>query len=368
MISINEQLRNSIIAHSHYVERFKLMEVKKIQAILKRAENDLKEVLNKYSDIEVWTVAKQKKILAEVEALQKVYSGELQTTLLQDLKEYGGYEASFYAKEIQKVVDSVNFGISVSTITPSKVYAVATNNPIMFTTGQTFVLRTFIKQFNVNNVNYVNQALKQSFLLGETTAQARRKLFSEGGLYLKSYNAASTLVRTSFSHFASQARHLTYNENKDVVKGYQWVSTLDERTSDTCISLDSLYWLYDAPEKSTLPSEITPPAHMNCRSATVPITRSWRELGIDLDEAPEGTRASMNGQVPASISYREWLETQSASMQKDVLGAVRYDMYKKGEIKIDSFYSRDGRMYSLNELKKKDYNISKEYQRYIKGN
>ena len=128
--------------------------------------------------------------------------------------------------------------------------------------------------------------------------------------------------------------------------------------SGICRYRDSKVWFYDPKdnEKTSLPllpGAVTPPAHYRCRSTITYITRSWEELGIDLQEAPEGTRSSLNGYVPAKTTYYEWLETQSEKIQKDVLGKTRFDLWKAGEAKPYQFYSQDGRWLTLKELNKK---------------
>jgi hypothetical protein len=90
----------------------------------------------------------------------------------------------------------------------------------------------------------------------------------------------------------------------------------------------------------------------NCRTAIVPIVKSWRELGVDLDEAPEGARASMNGQVASTIKYPDWLKDQPAVFQRDVLGASRYAMWKNGT-PLSRFVD-DARVLTLGEMKKRE--------------
>jgi len=109
---------------------------------------------------------------------------------------------------------------------------------------------------------------------------------------------------------------LVRQANEDVLAGVQWVSTLDDRTMPICQNRDGMtYELNGGPR---------PPAHPNCRSTAIPITRSWEELGQDGDEIPEGTRASMDGQVPRSVSFYEWLKKQPESVQREALGPRRF--------------------------------------------
>lgn len=78
----------------------------------------------------------------------------------------------------------------------------------------------------------------------------------------------------------------------------------------------------------------------NCRSTTAPVLKSWKELGIDLEEIPVGTRPAVvngvAGDVPETMTYAEWLKEQREDIQKEVLGKKRFEMFKNGAT-LDSF-------------------------------
>ena len=64
----------------------------------------------------------------------------------------------------------------------------------------------------------------------------------------------------------------------------------------------------------------------NCRSTTVPVI-DYKRLGFP--PPPEGTRAAAGGQVPAGMSYGEWLSKQSAAVQADALGAGKVPYFNR---------------------------------------
>lgn len=92
----------------------------------------------------------------------------------------------------------------------------------------------------------------------------------------------------------------------------------------------------------------------NCRSCTVPILKSWKELGINIAEAPEGTRSALDGYVPQSMTYSEWFDKAGEKVQMDVLGPARYKLYKEGGEKITAFM-KDGSWLSLEQLKQRGH-------------
>lgn len=65
-----------------------------------------------------------------------------------------------------------------------------------------------------------------------------------------------------------------------VISGLRLVCALDEVTCLTCLELDG--------------SETPPPLpiHGGCRCITEPITKTYRQLGLDMDEISSGTRSS----------------------------------------------------------------------------
>lgn len=92
----------------------------------------------------------------------------------------------------------------------------------------------------------------------------------------------------------------------------------------------------------------------NCRSSTAPVLKSWKEMGIDLQEAPEGTRASLDGQVPASTTYSDWLRRQPPEVQDDVLGKAKGRLYRKGGLSVDRFVDRAGNELTLDQLRRRE--------------
>lgn len=158
------------------------------------------------------------------------------------------------------------------------------------------------------------------------------------------------IVHTTVSGTTSAARDKVFAENDEVIKGIQWVSTLDSKTSNVCRGLDGqVFPLKGGPR---------PPAHMNCRSTTVPVLKSFREMGIDLDELPELTRPTVRDGLAGNISnnktYEDWLRSQDTNFQKEILGNKRYELWKKGDLSLADFVSTtEMRSLTLDELKVK---------------
>lgn len=204
------------------------------------------------------------------------------------------------------------------------------------------LLREWTENHGISTTNRTMRAINLGLTRGESIQDITTRV---RGQLVISRNEAMTITRTAVNHVSAQARELTYAENDDIVKGVQWVSTLDGRTSMTCMSLDGQVFPNDSGPR--------PPAHFNCRSTTVPVLKSWQELGIDAADLGPSTRASMNGQVSDKLNYDEWLRTQPSSFQNEVLGPARAKLFRDGK-RINTFVDDQFRPLSLADIRRRE--------------
>lgn len=168
--------------------------------------------------------------------------------------------------------------------------------------------------------------------------------FKDGAREVSRRNAEMA-IRTAISHATNMGRQAIWEANISLIDNVRWVSTLDGRTSAICQHRDGrLYPVLSGPR---------PPAHSSCRSVTVAVVKSWRELGFDVDDLPPGKRASMNGEVPSTLTYQEWFLQQPTKFQKEVLGPTRFKLWQKSGIAPTRFHNDAGFYYTIPELKKK---------------
>jgi len=203
--------------------------------------------------------------------------------------------------------------------------------------------------------------LRQSIRLGVAEGESIEQIvdrvvgtrgagFADGSLEVGRRQARG-VVRTAVNHVSTHAREATYAEHSELIKGVQMVATLDGRTSPFCRNIDGQVF--------PLSSGTRPPFHFNCRTTTVPIIRSLRELGIgNLGTYSPAARASMNGQVAGSLRYPQWFRSQSAGFQREVLGPKRYQMFSNGLTDITRFADRKGRLYTLSDLYRRESSIA----------
>lgn len=61
----------------------------------------------------------------------------------------------------------------------------------------------------------------------------------------------------------------------------------------------------------------------------------------------------MDGQVPGDTNFSTWLSRQSDARKSQVLGPVRYQLYKDGK-SLEDFYSPTGEWLTLEQIKQQD--------------
>lgn len=195
--------------------------------------------------------------------------------------------------------------------------------------------------------------------------RGRRENRFKDGILATSTRRAEALVRSSALAVANTARAEVFKENEDVIKGQQWLSTLDSRTTDICKALDGQAWYMDGRKMpgTILEYRGPPPAHWNCRSTLVPVMRSWSELTKNpkirrkLRDAekglPDGIRASMDGKVSEKLDYEQWLKTKPKEFQVEVLGETKYNLWKRGKLAFTDLIDQRHNPLSTAELKER---------------
>jgi len=212
-------------------------------------------------------------------------------------------------------------------------------------------LAQWLEELRANDLNRTMRTIQEGLISGEDTPSIVRNVIGTRGLQYKdgirevSRRGVEMLVRTAVNHAASMGRQTVWEENTHLISSVRWVSTLDGKTSEICRFRDGKVYPVDSGPR--------PPAHPSCRSTTVAVTRSWRELGFNIDEMPLGSRASMNGQVPGELTYYDWLKTQPKTFQVEVLGPRRYKLWRGGGVELTSFHNDAGNLLTLKELKSK---------------
>jgi len=339
----NARLRDAAIRRRIRLERYSNNEARRILALLKRVEDDL---LRKMAELEPGSAG-----LARADAIMDSVRDQARQAFAQVQGVLSGDLLDLTEDEIESALASFRSAVPIDVLfaapPAATVHAAALSRPF-----QGRLLREWMASLEESQGRRVRDAVRIGLVEGESIPAIMRRLrgtranrFKDGVLEINR-RSAEAVVRTAVTHTSNFARQRTFERNANIVKSVQWVATLDGRTTPICRSRDGRVYPVDSGPR--------PPAHVGCRSVMAPVTKSFRELGLDIDEIPPGARASMNGQVPATTTYNEWLATQSVEFQNEVLGPTRGRLFREGGITMDRFVNNRGRLYTLEELRRRE--------------
>lgn len=351
MQTVNEELRDSAISHAVDFAHYNNGVVRRIIAILNRVDADLFAQLTAALDrlpAESFTVERLDSLLQSVRSLNASAYQKVHNELGTELKELVSFESGY---QLSLFRNTLPVSLVVASVSVEQVYAAAMSRPFAVSKNGAVPLNEYLSGLEAGRAAMIRDTLRRGYIENQTidqmvrTIRGTRALQYEDGLMNESRRYIEGMVRTATNHVANFTRQRFYEANETLVKKWMFVATLDSRTSITCASLSGkTFPIGQGPQ---------PPRHINCRSTSSPVVASWRELGIDLEEMPASTRASMDGQVPADITFTQWLRGKSASVQDDILGATRGRLFRTNEIEIDRFTDNKGRVLTLDNLRQK---------------
>lgn len=352
MTTANEKLFDDAIRHQVYLQGFNNRQVKEMLALLRKVEK--RTLLALLDPTTGYGEARMGEILKTVRAIMRDgYEGITEATTAA-MKDLSAHDAAWQVTALNK---SVPIEVAFAKPSANQIWSAVTTRPF---SGR--LMSEWFKDMERGAYNRMRDTIRLGYVDGTPTDKIIRQIRGTKALGFKdgimgaNRRGLETAVRTAVGHSAAAARMRTIEQNEDVVKGVIWRSTLDTRTSPICRPRDGKkYDLEHQPVGHSYtwmggPSQ----AHPNCRSTAIPWLKSWKELGIDLKEAPEGTRASLNGQVPADQTYNTWLRGQRAKVQDDVLGPTKGKLFRNGDLDIDRFQNNAGIEYTLEELQRRD--------------
>ena len=334
------------------------------------------DVLRQIRDIEgnsPAATARLRSILAQMVESLKGWENESSVYMIEELQNLAEFQVGFVQDQLQRVLPKGEVQVNTVAISPDFAKSVVTRDPTklsirlrdkdgVFKTAQ-FALtakrgsdislpngKTVKKSFrgiSEDSASRLSKAIRLGVLEGESLPKIARRLKgpnlsfvgkpqnanalnnalknSEG--MLLSNKQIQTVVRTTVNQVQNAASQAVYAANKDITGQYQYVATLDARTSSICQRLDGQLFKYDQGP--------VPPQHFNCRSTTVPV------LDDDVFErAFPNTRPSATGRVPQDTNYANWLK-DNPDVQEKVLGKKkRYFNFlmssKRGNKRLDA--------------------------------
>ncbi len=357
-MTVNQRLHDATVSHAVDLAHYSNGVVRRVIALLNRADADIAARLAEALDgVSSPSVDRLESLLLSVRALNAQAYAAVRAELDDELRRFASVEAGYQLELFEATIPpQVQASVGIAAVQSEQVYSAAMSRPF-----QGRLLKEWGADIEADRMRRIRDAVRMGFVEQETNPQIVRRIrgtkarqYSDGILEIDRRNAEA-VVRTAISHTAGFTRDRVFEANSDLIKAVEWTATLDTRTSEGCRIRDGLKYtpVDHKPMGHSIPWLGGPGRlHWQCRSTSVPVTKSWRELGLDVDEIPATERASMDGTVAADTTFGAWLKRQSAARQDEVLGAARGKMLRDGT-PFDKFYNDKGRYLTLEELRER---------------
>jgi SPP1 gp7 family putative phage head morphogenesis protein len=291
------------------------------------------------SDITDFSRGRLESILFDLESYAKETLATYTTMTVQEALRFAEYEIGFNERLLGQ-----NISASLTVPAPNQVSSAMFSSVMNVEPKRGYTIEQALHMFEGKKSAQIVDTIRSGVILGDTREQITSALVRMGDLQKQQ---AATLTRTITNHVSTEARSLFMAENEDVLEGYEWVATLDSKTSLVCSSRDgTVYPFTNDPIRSP-----KPPAHFSCRSTIVPKVKDE----FDLTGGRVGVRPAIGAdgveQVRGSTDYQSWLTRQPKAFQVEVLGKERAELFRKGDLKLTNFVDSAGETISLNRLR-----------------
>lgn len=319
--------------HQSHYERLKSSEVKKFDDFLLQMDADLRNIITR-SDITDFTRDRLEQQLKQIGVILNGTFDQYKAVWIDSIKQAAIYEADFELRTLQNVLDGVEFSMPAD----SQITAAVFSAPLGDIGGAAggALLADYFDGMSKAQISKVQGAIRLGYAEGQTTAQIVQRIrgtkaagYSDG-IWSTTKRDVEAVVRTALQHASSQARNQVWQDNKSVIRGVEWVSTLDSRTSQICAALDSQVFPIDKGPR--------PPAHINCRSTTsAALKPEYAELSQGRTRAARDPETGKVTSVSSKETYYSWLKKQPAAFQDSVIGPTRGKLLRNGGLSAERF-------------------------------
>lgn len=383
MATANEELLNALVRHQIFLLRLTGSVRNQVIAILDATEEDLSDkIRSRLLRARIDPNSFNSKRFAVLRDIIRNLRMEAWTKVAavweKEALELAEREPVFIA-DITRTVSPVVLNLLIPA--PALLRAIVTSRPFE---GKT--LREWARGIAQADLNRILDQVRIGMVQGEDSAAIARRVVGTArlrgtdGVTAISRRNAEAITRTMVNHVANAAKRTFATENQQFFQEELYVATLDARTTPICRSLDG--------DRFPVGQGPIPPLHFNCRSLRVPIldgqvlgerpakSSTERQLLREYTERenlkrvtrradlPRGHKGAfdgfsrqrvreLTGRVPASLSYEEWLKTQSVEFQNEVLGVAKGQLFRQGNLSLDRFVNRAGDELTLRELASK---------------
>ncbi|WP_373599434.1 minor capsid protein [Paraclostridium bifermentans] len=336
---------------------------KDLKYYIETSKNREKSTLYR-SELQALSTRARVKRLEVLKANIKIQSTELERLLMDEVPSTFNsiYQDSYFYNLYSQCLYTDNLGLRFDIPSPNIIKELL-NNPW---SGKNYS----DKVWNItSNFNYKLDSVITSGLirgehpniiaknLKEATLGKRDK---DGNLRGGKLYDCKRLVRTEAAFIAEQATKKSYDANN--IKEYEYLATLDLRTSAICQSLDGKVFKV----KDAVTGLNYPPMHCFCRSTTVPVIKWGGENDNSYERISRDPITGRNSYID-DIDYSDWKDKQYSKYNKDIITAETKKISNRSSDKkqyreYKEIVGADSMPESFDKFQKLKYNKTNEWE------
>ena len=312
------------------------------------------------------------KICEKLKTIRHAAIAEAEKEILKEARELAEHESKWANRITSELSENKETAQKLKPTSAAKLDSVVDNGLANGKTAQ-----EWFEGLEESDAARIETVVKDGVAQGKTINQIRKDIVGtaqndhKDSALQVSRNTAVNMARTLSNAIANNAKQAYYEENDDIIIGVEILSTLDGRTCPACAALDRKRY-------KTHDKHPTPPIHHQCRCVLLPVTelsdlveesrpmaradfmaeakrnyeakypgKKFDDLSPStkkkyyyqaMREYEERTGESAYVQVSGSVSFRDYFnEHMTEQQRKDWLGKKRYDIWKRGKLKLDKF-------------------------------
>lgn len=334
-MSTKQYLIDAATRHQIFLQRYGAGQSKEALKVLNQLRRSINARLSQEPTI--FQRHRLEAVLADIELLSFEAFKNISNKTIKGAVDLASAEASFSVQLFNK---ATTFQAGFTLPADAMLVTSVMTSQMKVNINSAVTIEDALSNFSKKKTAQIMQIISDGVTLGDTTSVISKKV--GGVINTLQRRQLDTLVRTITNNTSAIARDQVYQANDDIIDGYQWIATLDNRTTMICGSRDGIIF--------TNPTDPKPPAHWGCRSTTIPIIKPEYDVGAKLHGKRPAKGATGTTQVSGRVTYGGWLKKQPTEFVDEALGVERSQLFRSGKLKLDKFVDPTGRIYSLKQL------------------
>lgn len=351
-MSSNIRIFNAAVRHQVYLKRYATGQAKQLQRDLVAIKRTvIKELIGNDN---IRSREHRTAFLRQINRVLAEGFDDSSKQLTEALKALGTYEAEFHKRLIQSAI-----GVELVGVTEKEISKAVFKKAFAFSATEHMDIASALQAFGRAKSKQILNVVRDGLTQGEdipTTTRAINEVINTRALF-----QAETLARTLIQQVTTASREELYANNSDVIAKLEWVSVLDDRTTDGCLELDGQTWEEDE-------SHPEPGYHWNCRSILVPVV----DPKYNLADGAKVTRAAREEDgktvhIDGRATAESWLKERTDEFQDRTLGTTKGELFRNG-VELKKMVDDDYHPLTVADLRASDDSVIQKAFEVIDSN